>query len=324
MSLKNLALSLLTTIALSLVPNFLLADPPLKKIGITQLVQHEAADLVREGIIEALRSNGYEDGKTAKIIYENAQGNLTTATQIARNFSGMDLDIVIPITTVSAQTVVKAMHGKNVPIVFSAVTDPVKAGLVKGLNSSDEHVTGVRDMPPIANQIAFIKRMLPGVKTVGVLYNPGDEGSTTSLQTIHAEAKKNGLTIVEAPATRSVDVKGAMESLIGKVDAVYIPLDNTVVSAMRTVSQLAVQANIPLFSADSGSVVDGAFACLGHSYLDHGRQAGQIAAAILEGKPVKSIPVQSPDKEEVYINLHISRELDVVIPKDIASRAKFL
>lgn len=324
MSIKNLTLALVTTLCTILTPAQLKADPPLKKIAITQLVQHEAADLVRDGILYALLNGGYENGKTATIIYENAQGNPGTAAQIARNFAGMDLDIIMPITTISTQTVVKAMKGKNTPIVFSAVTDPVGSGIVKTIEDSGENVTGVMDMPPIPDQIAFIKDMLPKAKTIGLLYNPGDEGSAISIQVVKREAQKNGFTVIESPATRSVDIKGAVQNLVGKVDAIYVPLDNTFVSAMRTVAQLTTQSKIPLFSADSGSVVDGAFACLGYSYFDHGRLAGEVAVEILNGKPAKDISVREMENKTVYINAHVAEQLDVIIPKDIASKANFL
>lgn len=324
MSIKNLTLALVTTLCTVLAPVQLKAGPPLKKIAITQLVQHEAADLVHEGILDALLRGGYEDGKTATIIYENAQGNPGTAAQIARNFAGMDLDIIMPITTISTQTVVKAMKGKNTPIVFSAVTDPVNSGVVKSIEAFGENVTGVMDMPPIADQIRFIKHMLPKAKNLGILYNPGDEGSAISIQIAKTEAQKNGFTVIESPATRSVDIKGAVQNLAGKVDAIYVPLDNTFVSAMRTVAQLTTQSKIPLFSADSGSVVDGAFACLGYSYFDHGRLAGEIAVEILEGRSVKEIPVREMQDKTVYINSHVAEQLDVIIPKDIASKANLL
>lgn len=315
--------TLLITLLTVLIPTQLKAEK-LPQIAITQLVQHEAADSVREGIINSLGKSGFVDGKTANIFYENAQGNPTTAAQIARKFAGMQLDVILPITTPSAQTVLKAQKGKSTPIVFSAVTDPVSAGLVPNLDQPHDVVTGVLDMPPIAEQIAFIQEILPQAKTIGILYNPGDEGSAISVSTIKSAASKAGFKVVESPATRSVDVKDAVLSLVGKVDAIYVPLDNTFVSAMRTVAQLAVQNNIPLFSADNGSVVDGALACLGFSYYDQGMIAGDLAVKILNGTPPSKLPIVQPQVKMLYINQAVADQLSLEIPDHIASKAKFL
>ncbi|HUX78220.1 MAG TPA: ABC transporter substrate-binding protein, partial [Alphaproteobacteria bacterium] len=250
------ALLLLSTLNYSSI-----ADSPPKHIAITQYVEHVAADAVRQGLLDELAQKGFQAGKNLTVNFENAQGNAATASQIARKFVGLKPDVIVAITTPSAQVMVKTVGQNSIPIVFSAVTDPVEAGLVSSLKNHKSNVTGVMDAPPIKEQMAFIKKILPKAKTIGILYNPGDSGSVSSLATIRQEAKAEGFSLVESTPFKSSDIQGAVLHLVGKVDAIYVPLDNMIVSAMNTVASLALKHNLPLFSADSGSVESGAFAC---------------------------------------------------------------
>ncbi|MDZ4323173.1 MAG: ABC transporter substrate-binding protein, partial [Alphaproteobacteria bacterium] len=315
-TLKTLLLSLLLIAPLN-------AAPPPKKIAITQFVDHVAADEVRRGVIEELAKKGFKDGENLTVTFENAQGNAGTAGQIARKFIGLNPDVIVAITTPSAQAIVKAAGQGAVPIVFSAVTDPVEAGLVPSLAHPEGNVTGVMDAPPIKEQIAFLKKILPEAKTVGVLYNPGDNGSVSSLETIRAEAKAQGLTLIEATPFKSSDIQIAFLALVGKVDAVYVPLDNMIVSAMKSVSALALKHNLPLFVADSGSVEAGAFACLGYSYLQAGHKTGEIVSEILNGKSPSEIAIASPGRTDIFINQNALEKLGLSLPEAVRVGAHF-
>lgn len=309
-------------LSLSLILNCS-AEPPPRSIAITQFVEHVAVDTVREGLLEELAKQGYEEGKNLTVDFENAQGNAATAGQIARKFMGLKPDVIVAITTPSAQAMVKVVGKDNIPIVFSAVTDPLAAGLVASLKDHKGKVTGVMDAPPIKEQFEFIKVLLPETKTVGVLYNPGDSGSVSSLEIIHKEAEQQGFTLVEATPVKSSDIQAAVLQLVGKVDVLYVPLDNMLVSAMKTLSTAALKHNIPLFSADSGSVESGAFACVGYSYHQAGIKTGQMVVEILQGIDPAEIAVASPDIIDIFINKHALEKLKITLPEAIRSHAHF-
>lgn len=314
----------MTTLLLSLVlSSASFADAPAKTIAVTQFVEHVAADAVRQGLLEELARKGYRAGENLTVNFENAQGNAATAGQIARKFVGLKPDVIVAITTPSAQAIVKAAGKDAVPIVFSAVTDPLTAGLVPSLKDHQGKVTGVMDAPPIPEQLAFIKTLLPSAKRIGVLYNPGDVGSVSSLEIIRKEAKAQGYTLVESTPLRSSDIQAAILQLIGKVDAIYVPLDNMIVSAMPAVSSLALKHNIPLFSADSGSVEAGALACVGYSYLQTGAQTGKIVAEILDGKDPAEIDVVSPNTIDIFINRNTLEKLNLTLPEAVRTKAHF-
>lgn len=320
-SLKNILLSLSLALALN-SPSFSQSSPP-KTIAITQFVEHVAADAVRHGLLEELDKRGYKVGKNLTVHYDNAQGNVGTASQISHKFLGLKPDVIVAITTPSAQSIVKTVGKDSIPIVFSAVTDPIGAGLVSSLKDHPEHVTGVMDAPPIKEQIEFIKAVLPQAKTIGVLYNPGDSGSIASLPLIRLEAKNQGFSLVEATPAKSSDIQASLLMLVGKVDALYVPLDNMVVSSMKTVASFALKHNLPLFSADSGSVEAGALACLGYSYHQTGLKTGDIIAEILDGKKSTEIEVASPDKIDVFVNRKALETLKISLPEKIKQQAHF-
>lgn len=303
----------------------LAAESPLpsKKIAITQFVEHVAADAVRHGVLETLATKGYREGDNLTVLFENAQGNATTAGQIARKFVGLNPDVVVAITTPSAQAMVKAAGQGALPIVFSAVTDPIEAGLVKSLSHPEGTVTGVMDAPPIKKQIAFLKIILPEAKTIGILYNPGDNGSVASLKTIREEAKAQGIEIVEATPFKSSDIQSALLTLVGKVDGIYVPLDNMIVSTMASVAALAIKHRLPLFTADSGSVEAGALACLGFSYLQTGQKTGEIVNEILRGKPPSEIAVASPGRTDIFINRKTLEKMGLTLPEAVRSQAQY-
>lgn len=320
---KTLKLIFNILLLLHSLPYSILADTPLKHIAITQFVEHTAADAVRLGLLEELAKKGYREGHNITVTFENAQGNAATAAQIARKFIGLHPDVIIAITTPSAQAMVKTIGKEGVPIVFSAVTDPITAGLVSSLQNQKEKVTGVMDAPPLKEQLNLIKTLLPTAKTLGVIYNPGDSGSVSSLTILRKQAKEQGLTLVESTPVKSSDIQSAFLHLIGKVDAVYIPLDNMLVSAMSTVSSLALKHNIPLFSADSGSVEAGALACVGYSYHQTGSKTGEIVTEILKGKNPSEIPIASPEAIDIYVNRNAAEKLKISLSEAIRTQAHF-
>jgi putative ABC transport system substrate-binding protein len=297
--------------------------PPLKSVAITQIIDHPAADAVRQGVIDGLKDNGYEDGKTIKLIYENAQGSPVTATQIAQKFVALKPDVLIPITTPSTQAMVKADQAYNIPIVFAAVTDPVTSGVVSSLNHPGGHITGATDAAPLKQQLELFKQVLPNLKVLGVLYNPGDNSSSSPVKEAKELAKGMGFTLIEATAFKTSDVPSAMQQLAGsKVDAVFVPLDNTVLSAMDAVLKIAFQNMIPVFTSDSDSVAQGALASSGYTHFDTGYSAGEIAAQVLNGVNPGDIPVATAQNLNIYVNARSAAKLNITLPEAILKSAK--
>lgn len=317
---KNSLKTLFLSLSLTYNSN---ADSPPKHIAITQYVEHVAVDSLRQGLLEELKKKGYLEGKNLAVTFENAQGSAATAGQIARKFLGLKPDVIVAITTSSAQAIVKAVGKDTIPIVFSAVTDPVEAGLVSSLQDHKGKVTGVTDAPPIKEQMAFIKAVLPKVKTIGILYNPGDNGSVSSLNKIREQAKLNDLTLIESTPVKSSDIQAAFLKFVGKVDAIYVPLDNMIVSAMGSIASLALKHNLPLFAADTGSVKSGALACLGYSYLQTGYKTGEIVSQILEGTDPSKIDVASPGTTDIFINRNALEKLKISLPEAIRTQAHY-
>ena len=271
-----------------------------KSVAVTAIVEHPALDAVRDGIQDALKKAGYESGKNLKWQYQSAQGNTGTAAQIARKFIGDKPDAIVAIATPSAQAAVAAT--KTVPVVFSAVTDPVVAKLVSNWEPSKTNVTGISDMLALEKQIALIQQVVPGVKRVGMVYNPGEANSVVVVKQLQKLLPEHGMTLVEAAAPRTVDVSSAARSLIGKVDVIYTSTDNNVVSAYEALVKVGQEAKIPLIASDTDSVKRGAIAALGINYRDLGEQTGRMVVRILQGEKPGDIAVESSDKLELYVN----------------------
>jgi putative ABC transport system substrate-binding protein len=294
----------------------------MKTVAVTAIVEHPALDAARKGIKDELAAAGYEEGHNLDFVFESAQGNPATAAQIARKFVGDAPDVIVPISTPSAQAVVGAT--KDIPVVFTAVTDPVGAKLVSSLERPGGNVTGLSDLSPIGLHLDLIREIAPDTARLGVIYNPGEANSITLLELIRKEAPARGLEIVEAAAPRSADVLPAAESLVGKVDAIYVPTDNTVVTALEAVVKVGTDNRLPVFAGDTDSVARGAIAALGFNYYDLGRQTGKIVARVLEGANPGDIPVEGVQITELYLNPGAAESMGVTIPPEMLERAKFV
>ena len=271
-----------------------------KSVAVTAIVEHPALDSVRDGVQAALKEAGFEAGKNLQWQYQSAQGNTGTAAQIARKFIGDKPDAIVAIATPSAQAVIAAT--KTVPVVFSAVTDPVAAKLVKNWEPSHTNVTGVSDLLALDKQMDLVKQVVPGAKRVGVVYNPGEANSVVVVKELQALLPKLGMTLVEAAAPRSVDVSSAARSLIGKVDVIYTSTDNNVVSAYEALVKVGQDAKIPLVASDTDSVKRGAIAAFGINYRDLGEQTGRMVARILKGEKPGDIKPEVSTKIELFVN----------------------
>jgi putative ABC transport system substrate-binding protein len=293
------------------------AEP--KTVAITAIVEHPALDAVRDGVKKGLADLGYAEGADVTFVYESAQGNPATAAQIARQFVGDAPAVIVPISTPSAQAVAAAT--KDIPIVFTAVTDPVAAGLVASIEAPGGNITGVSDMTPVADQLALIQEFLPNLKSLGVPFNPGEANSVSSLAALKAAAEKEGVAIVEAPATKSADVQAATASLIGKVDAIYVPTDNTIVSALESAVSVAQEGKVPLFAGDVDSVPRGAVAAVGFNYGDVGLQTAKIVDRVLKGEAPGSIAVTFASGTNLQVNKKAAAAVGIEVPQAVLDRA---
>ncbi len=277
-----------------------------KAIGISQVVEHPALDAVRMGLLTSLKEQGFEVGKNLTVDYENAQGNLVTATQIASKLLSAPLDTIVAISTPSAQTVLYAAtrSNKKVPIVFAAVSDPVSAKLEPA--ESHYPITGVTDSPDLKALLEVMQHLLPNLKSVGLMFNPSESNSVSTITQFKALLKARGIIVREVTVTSTANVAQAMQSLIGKVDVLYFPQDNTVVSAINTVVSIATPSaahpGIPLFCNDPLLVKQGVLAAVGYDYTEVGKEAGRVVAKLLKGETIKDIPIHNPPHTTTVIN----------------------
>jgi len=289
-------------------------------VATTAIVEHPALDAARDGVRDELAAAGYVEGKNLRFLYESAQGNPATAAQIARKYVGEAPDVIVPIATPSAQAVVSAT--KDIPVVFTAVTDPLGAKLVGDMMKPGGNVTGMTDLSPIGKHLDLIKEVMPGAKTIGVPFNPGEANSVTLMKLIKQEAPARGLTVVEAAATKSSEVLGAAQSLVGKADAIYVPTDNTIVTALEAVVKVGIDNQVPVFAGDTDSVSRGAIAAVGFNYYDIGRQTGKIVVRILKGESPGDIAVEGVEITELYVNPGMAKKMGVTLPDSLIARAK--
>lgn len=288
-------------------------------VAVTAIVEHPALDAARDGVKDALAAAGYKEGENLKFIYQSAQGNPATAAQIARQFAGEGPNVIVPISTPSAQAVVSST--RDIPVVFTAVSDPLGAQLVKDMDKPGSNVTGLSDMSPVAEHVALIKEILPNAKSIGFLYNSGEANSVSLLAVLKTEAEKAGLTVVESAATKSAEVQGAARALVGRADAIYVPTDNTIISALEGAVAVAEEAKLPLFTADTDSVARGSLAALGFNYYDVGKQTGDVVVRILKGENPGDIAVKVAAGSDLVINKKAAEKMGVTLPESVVKRA---
>ncbi|GLR65217.1 ABC transporter substrate-binding protein [Marinospirillum insulare] len=290
-----------------------------KSVAITAIVEHPALDAVRDGVLDALNDAGYTQGKNLEWQYQSAQGNTGTAAQIARKFIGDKPDALVAIATPSAQAAVAGT--KRIPIVFSAVTDPVEAQLVPSWEASGTNVTGVSDLLELDKQIELIKQLVPNAKKVGMVYNPGEANSVVVVEAFKKILPNYGMELVEAAAPRTVDVGSAARSLVGKVDVIYTNTDNNVVSAYEALVKVGNDRKIPLVASDTDSVKRGAIAALGMDYRDLGRQTGRMVVRILEGEDPGKIKPETSSNLQLFLNESAAKKQGVTLSKELLKTA---
>lgn len=289
------------------------------KVAVSQIVEHPALDASREGLLAGLKAKGYEEGKNLEFEFKTAQGNPAIAVQIARQFVGERPDVLVGIATPSAQALASAT--RDIPVVFTTVTDPVGAKLVKQFKQPGGNVTGLSDLSPIAQHISLIKEILPNVKTIGVVYNPGEANSVALMEMMKQSAQEQGIDIVEATALKSADIQSATQTIAAKSDIIYAATDNTVASAIEGMIVAANQAKTPVFAGASDYVEKGAIAGLGFDYFQVGVQTAEYVAAILDGKNPGDLDVKVAEGSDLMVNPKAAAKLGITLPESVLSRA---
>lgn len=287
-------------------------------IGISKIVAHPALDAVEKGIQDELKALGHN----LSYDLQNANGEISTAASIANKFKSQKVILAVGIATPTAQALVNAI--KDVPVVFSAVTDPVAAGLVSSLSKGDGNVTGVSDMTPVKAQIEFLSRIKP-IKKLGHVYSSHETNAVALADLARSACKEMGIEFVETTVTNSAEVKQAVQTIIRRVDGLYISTDNTVVSALSAVTDVAMQHKVPVMSADPSSAETyDILAAWGFDYYKMGRATGRLIDTILKGRKPADIPTMFMTEAsdiDLLINLDVAAKLGLTIPKDIQSQA---
>ena len=262
----------------------------MKKIGVIQLVEHKSLDIIYNSFKDELKNLGYVDGENVKITFQNAQGDMSNITSIVQGFEGDKQDVVVGIATPVAQGAMSLT--KTTPVVFSAVTDPIGAGILTDMNAPDKGMTGTSDAVQIDKIMDLALQITPDVKKVGFIYNPGEDNSVTNLGLLENYVKEKNLELETVSISTSADLQTAAASLFEKVDMIFVSNDNTVAEAMPILTAEAIKAKKPIYVGADSMVMDGGLATVGIDYTDLGKETAKMVDEILKGKSVNEIPVK--------------------------------
>ncbi|MGI9888784.1 ABC transporter substrate-binding protein [Vibrio chagasii] len=289
------------------------------KVSVSQVVDHPDLNATRMGLLEGLRAKGYESGKNLEFSYEMAEGNPAQAAKIARELVSENPHVLVGIATPSSQALVSAT--RSIPIVFTAVTDPIGARLVKQLEKPGRNVTGLSDLSPIVQHVSLIKELLPEANSIGVVYNPAESNSVALVALLKKACRDFGYELHTEKALTIEDVESKAESLAKRSDVIYALTDNTVASGVEGLIEAANQEGTPVVAGATSYVGKGAIAGLGLDYYDVGVQTADYVAAILNGQKPGKLSVKTAQSSQLVVNLEAARELGVTVPSSIIERA---
>lgn len=274
-------------------------------IAMTKITSHPSLDLIEKGVLDVLEKSDLD----LKITSNNAQGNITIAAQIAQKFASLSPTIVVPITTPSAQTMAKAFKSTGIPIIFSAVTDPVGANLLNSLKESTATLTGVVDQPPVVKIIEVMRLVKPTLKAVGVIYNAGEANSEFQIAAFRAAAEAQDIVVREVPVAKAADIQMAAASLVSDIDAIFLPNDNLVISSIEAIIKTAGSRSLPVYVSDPESIERGAFAAIAFDQYEIGKATGELLLKVLETGSTRDHPPVLLDNPKFYINEKVAKKL---------------
>lgn len=289
------------------------------KIGVSQFTTHDALDAAYDGFIDGLAEAGYKDGDNIEIDFQNAQGEPSNCNTIASKLVNDNPDLILAIATPAAQSLVNVTQ--DIPILVTAVTDPESSGLVDTNEAPGCNVTGTSDLNPIKDQMDLLMQLAPATTKVALLYSSSEANSKFQIDIAAEAAKDLGLETVEATVSNTNDIEQVVQSLVGKVNAIYIPTDNTLASGMSTVAMVANANKIPVICGESGMVENGGLATYGLNYYNLGKQTAAMAVKILTGesKPA-DMPIEYLENMDLCINEDVANQLGITIPDDLKAK----
>lgn len=293
------------------------------KIGVLQLVTHDALDASYKGFVDGLKEAGLKEGVDFVIDYQNAQGEQSNCQTIASKFVNDKVDLILAIATPAAQAA--ANETKDIPILVTAVTDPADAKLVNLNELPGTNVSGTSDLTPVKEQIELMKKILPDVQKVALLYNSSEANSIFQINLAKEAAEELGIEYIDASVSQSSEIQQVVESLIGKADAIYTPTDNMIAAGMSTVALVANEAKIPVIVAEEGMVTKGGLATYGINYYELGKLTGAQAVDIIKNNANPAeMPIQYLTEFDLFINQDAVDVLGIEIPEEILSEAQIV
>ena len=292
------------------------------KIGIQQFAEHGSLDNCREGFLEGLEEEGIKEGDNLKVEVKNAMADTATNAQIADSFVSDNMDLICAIATPSAQSAYNAAMDKDIPVVYTAVTDPVAAELADKDGNPVGNVTGTSDTLPVEEQLKMIREMMPDAKTIGILYTTSEANSVSAIATYESLVDKYGFTLETKGISQTSEIALATDDLLTKVDCITNLTDNTVVASLPAILEKANEKGIPVFGSEIEQVKIGCLAAEGINYIQLGKQTGKIAAQILKGeKKASEIPYEIISEPGFYVNTKVAENLGIEVPSDLADSA---
>ena len=292
-------------------------------VGIVQLVEHAALDAANKGFVEGLASKGYKEGQNIAYDRQNAQADQSNLQNIAHRFVNNKVNLICAIATPAAQTVANVTS--DIPIVATAVTDYKAAKLVKDNAKPGTNVTGTTDMNPVEQQLDLLLKLVPNAKSVGTIYCSSEVNSQLQIEILKKAAAAKGVTVKEATVSNVNDIQQAARSLVGKVQAIYVPTDNVLASAMPTLVSVTEEAKLPVICGEGGMVKAGGLATLGVDYYKLGFQAGEMAADILSGKSKPAdMGIQAQKEFKAMVNLKEAEKIGLKVPEDVLKGAELV
>lgn len=289
------------------------------KIGVLQLIEHNALDSAYKGFVDGLKEAGYEDGKNIIIDYQNAQGEQANCITIGQKFINDKSDLILAIATPAAQAI--ANMTKDIPILITAVTDPADSKLVADNNAPGGNITGTSDLTPVEAQIELLKEMIPNVKTVGLLYCSSEQNSVFQINIAKKKLDAMGIKYIDIAISNLNEIQQVIQNVIGKVEAIYTPTDNMIANGMATVALMTEPAKLPVICGEGGMTMLGGTATYGINYYELGKLTSTQAVSILKGdKKTSEMPIEYLQKFDLVVNTNMIESIGLTIPESLYNK----
>lgn len=306
---KFLSMTMIASLSITLLSACGSKKGEVKNIGISQLVEHPALDLSKEGFLEGLKEEGFEEGKNIKIDMQNAQGDVPTAQTIANKFVTDNKDLIFAIATPSVQAAKNATN--EIPIIFTAVSDPANAKIVKSNENPGGNISGTSDFQNINKSLDAMNEVLPDAKKIGAIFNTSEINSKIQIENIKEAAKKRNMEVIDMGVSSTNEISQAVSALAKKIDLIFTPTDNLMAASMPLIVETAKKDKVPVIGSEEAHVQNGALAANSLSYKEIGREAGKMAARVLNGEDISKMPVVFTDKARVVVNEKTMNELSI-------------